>query len=530
MWFLMQILPEKVMAPFPNFWKKLAKVFERFKTIDLERYISDMVHSIKRHFIRMKIEQTKVPIAIDETHVAIGINSNIFHSTTSNQQRSCVTMLLQTAMDQPDTCTILAGTGLMIDDLRNGIFVKNIGIMAGDVISITGGFNDINENGKMAKFLSQFLGPLTQQQMELLSCLQGRYQFAVKFLEKAFSESKKPSSNMDEAIRGWLDETVKDLIGQLKIVERMYQDPSVWPIVENIIIEWYMFSREQSLNTEEAFAVETVFAQLNRVGNTSANVVTVAGFSEPKGKYFERYLIDPFCRIFHKKKGDILKLIAGCRGDIKQLKQLLSHDITIHRLDKSIYYKRGSSNLCEHGDLHSFLNNPQVPFFMPEAAGPDLVFVIEIHVPESDEPVLVPVFIQAKFRCALNNVGAAIASTSPKTFYKNERPRMKKSCEEKRNAILECLKDKYKSLSIGFMISHSPISRKIYSTYNDKTLTIIIDPMNAKQFFGENVLEELRGLKSKQSSINQSPTNRSPNKRQRTLEETFQNQGTLFYQ
>lgn len=562
-WLLLQLLPQHVNVRPSDFWVKMSTIFIRSKNSDLSMHISDMVRSIQQHFDHLKINQTKIPIAIDEAQEAIDMYPNMFHSTTSaDQRRSFFTILLRTAMDQSDMCTIISGTGLRLDDLKNdtgSTIGKDTNITTKDFVSITCGFNDIN---KMEQFITPFIGPLEQQQMKLIfSYLQGRHRFVVSFLDVVFRNIRNRTSRDNNAIRCWRDDTIDALIGQLAdSIERMQKERSVWPTVEKIIIQYHVFSKQREFGEEAAFAVEVGFAQLNRVENASTDVIAVAGLSEPlavkayihrnpqfgtlnkrilemmhdsyneqeKGKLFERYIINPLLEMFGSKKRRAdgtpkhHQFIEQCIKDNKDLLQLLSHGMSVHGSDTSVFYEQHGDeemrSFYGQGDLLSYLQNPKETFYKPEdAASPDIVFVIEIQHPDDDAPILIPVFVQAKLALIVNNVKAAIGSVTPESFYRNKRPDMQETCKTLRDKVLLCLKTKYTHQfnptlsSIGILvafpakINYKRTNNIIYNG-DEKTLTIIIDGVNAKKIIPNDDIKELSRIKLKRAVIDRQPT------------------------
>lgn len=543
-WLLIQLLPERVELEPADFWVKLSEDFRNSNTSNLRDYIVNMIQSIQS-----LTKQKRVPIAFDEAQVSIDMHAHLFYSTmASHKMRSFFAILLRTATEisENNTCTILSGTGLRIDDMQRDSASSvgaSSGIRKSHFFTVSEGFNELSD---MKEFVERFLGPLTYDQAaSIFDYLQGRRRFVVRFLECVMENAGKHYSDLDVAIRYWRDGAVTVLIEQLAecLVPRIPKVPIVSQAVETAVINHHIFSEERTIQDEDAaLAVEVGFAQLKKIDKGQTGVVVVAGLSEPLavmaffrhkriegkekslgksigqmilkamgesawdsphlGNLFERYLVGPLSDLLHNrgiiKDGlDFHKLFRNDKKGINFINRYLSDKLTIH----NYYGDIGLEKLCGKGHLLTFLEDPKYAFFMPEkSAGPDIVFMLEAKHP--GKSVIIPVFVQAKLAFEVD-VGKALKAISPHTFFDDQRE--PDWCKDRRMNVAKCLDTKYRDAkdngiaSIGMLIMYPKKHSKRGCWYDDekKMLIIVVDGQNAKDLFTEDVVAIFDNLKSK---------------------------------
>ncbi|RUS15758.1 hypothetical protein BC937DRAFT_92032 [Endogone sp. FLAS-F59071] len=554
MWLFMQLLPERVGLEPLDFWVELSDGLRNSNTSNLQNYIVNTVRSIQ-----LLTKQKRIPIAIDEAQVSIGMHACAFYSTVaSHMKRSFFAILLRTATEIAgnDTCTILSGTGLQIDDIKRDS-ASSVGTS-----TVSDGFNKLND---MREFVERFLGPLTYDQAaSIFDYLRGRRRFVVRFLECAMENARKhTSNNMDNAIQYWRDGAVKALIEQLaQCLPRIYKVRDLSQAVETAVINHHVFSEEKTIQDENAaLAVEVGFAQLKKIDKGQTGVVVVAGLSEPLavmaffrhkrmegeekslgrtigqmilrvmgesawdsphlGNLFERYLVGPLSDLFHNrgktKDGLFYHKLFPNDEEKNVIEKYLPDKIVIRN-----YHDFGLENLCGKGHLLTFLEDPKYAFFMPEkAAGPDIVFILEVEQPDY-KSVMIPVFVQAKFAFDVD-IDKAFKAISPYTFFDDQRE--PDWCKDRRAKVAECLDTIYRDAkdigiaSIGMLIMYPKAYSKRGCWYDDekKMLIIVVDGLNAENFFDKSEITILDNLKSTKGKKRTGTTSEQQNpKKERT--------------
>ncbi|RUS23604.1 hypothetical protein BC938DRAFT_474890 [Jimgerdemannia flammicorona] len=466
----------------------------------------------------------------------------MFHSTTSTDKRSFFAILLRMVLDLDcGTCTILSGTGLRIDDLKldaGSAVASGKKIQPDDFICITDGFDNINN---MKLFIERFMGTLSERQANtIFQYIRGRRRFVITYMERAFDESNK-TDDMDVLVEAWRDKAANEIVDDLAQKIAQISKRNFWADMEETIIDCHFFSGRSIVDSvDTAFAVEVGFARLDKIKQSSQGIIVVAGISEPLaimaylryaqtyktvaqkilkmigknqwdpshlGKLFERYLLEPLSKLFDGKKGELCNhpLFSPCIGNgSSHLVELFSNRIEIERRLTGLW-NADCPNLCATGDLIAYLNNPKLPFILPEKfAGPDIAFVINVYIDgDYDNPVRIPVFVQAKLRPYVD-FNEAIRTVSPRTFFDNTQYN---SFAEKRKTVIKCIADKFGRAaelgvgSIGMLIAYPCEFRGHSSRYDaaNKELILVVDAANAGEFFESKTIDVLRTVKVKAS-------------------------------
>ena len=555
MWLHMQVVPGILKKNRKDLWLTMSCVFGSVRNRDLARYIDETIRAIMNIADENGSKQMKLPIVIDEIQEAVNMLTNMFGSKTSENRRSLVAILLRMAcgvdVDTTNSSTVLCGTGLRYDDLLTEIGSaweeKNIRISTNDIVCIDESFNELE---RMKLFVERFVGVDSfpdHKMQRIFGFLRGRFRFTVKFLE-SFVTINVENRRIDDLIEEAFKKTMNILIKQLTSnINKFDKTSKLWSTVEKAIIQYHIYSTPIDINEcDTAFAVEVGLAQLKCIKDSADDITVISGFSEPLaviaylrqnktvqtigqyilkemsackwdsqhlGRLFERYLIDPLFKMFSDDKkplygNNLLSSVIACH-DV--LRQLLSCEIRIHGVDLAIFCQRPTEdpttfestlpNHCGHGDLVSYLRDPKEMFFFPEpSAHPDIVFIIELCHSKHEDPILVPVFIQAKL-AANFDAAKALDTIRPENFYSDRRDL--DVYKRKNREIQDCMESKYAEAKtvglayVGIVIAfpYKINRKKIDTDYKDNTLTIIVDGSNIKQLVDPKVIKVLGSLK-----------------------------------
>lgn len=542
-WLLLQLLPRHVQHMHSDFWIDLSYTFASSNGSELAGYICNTISQIKAIIQRQIPDHGRIPVAFDEAQIAINKYPDMFHATTSPiERRSLFAILLRTGLSigGDDTSTILSGTGLRINDLKNdsGSAIMKQSITLDCFMGITDGFYDLND---MKEFIEQFLGHLTDEQItRIFQYIRGRRRYTVGFLEFAVRKDQDYVPNdIDLAVNAWRDQASYNIVNDLaNAIPRIIQDQTVWPVVEYAILRSHVFSDPDFVldSINAAFAVEVGFVQLHKINRSASGIVVIGGVSEPLaaiayfkyakkykpiakkiletmgretwdqkhlGKLFERYLLDPLTNMFDNKTLGNHDLISEQIVTHPKLNALLMDNVVSINRHLDTLWNRDVPNLCASGSILSYLDDPKMPFLLPDerdGSGPDIVFTININDRESNFDIKIPVFVQAKFRQVVN-IDDALKTVSPRTFFSDKRNR--NSALERRQGVLDCLQRKYgqaKSLglaSIGILVMFpfEPRSRESYYDDKNQELIILIHGGNAHKFFEKKAIDMFNAIK-----------------------------------
>ncbi|GBB90669.1 hypothetical protein RclHR1_01770017 [Rhizophagus clarus] len=178
-WLLMQLLPRQISGE--DFWVPISRVFRGLSQEDQDELISKFIKEFQT-------EQEKLPIAIDESQLAITKHEARFSRTLINGPlRPFFAILLRTVLNLSAgrLCLILSGTGMSFDDIKNrtdSAIAKSGGATFKNFFSIHDGFDEYEE---MKEFILRFL-PLNDELIRAtFNIFRGRRQFLVQFMESA---------------------------------------------------------------------------------------------------------------------------------------------------------------------------------------------------------------------------------------------------------------------------------------------------------------------------------------------------------